>query len=413
MQLKQGRGSYAVDEFERRRRVLETRNEILVRWVLAALLSVALIASLMNQFVRWAPFPTPPLLVLALAVSMVVCVGVSRYLRRGPPYHLLRKYILTGLDFGVCVCLYGLLIDVLPPLLLGSVPAVAGMVLTVLSGLRYSTFTVVFAGTLAFWLHIASNAFFAPADFRLTMALTGGFALLTSTTAITYVVASLIRLHRESIRKEHLSRFLAPELIEQIARDPDLLERKTENRIATVLFVDIRGFTRLSERMEPADLVDLLNLFFDEMTGAILNHRGMIDKYIGDAVMGVFGVPIGGSDHAVLAVKTAREMRARISGLNLTLERSGRSPIAVGIGIHTGPVVAGAIGSKQRLEYTVVGDTVNVANRLASLTQEYGVEILVSGTTCADLGGSMPVREIGTVAVRGREQPLTLWTPAS
>jgi adenylate cyclase len=178
---------------------------------------------------------------------------------------------------------------------------------------------------------------------------------------------------------------------------------------ATVLFADIRGFTTMCEGMPPARVFDLLNSFFGEMVAEVFAERGLLDKYIGDAVMAVFGVPIRNEDHAACAVRTALAMIRRLEELNAE-HFFGEVQIKVGIGIHTGPLMAGQVGCLERMEYTVMGDTVNVASRLQSLTKEYAVPILVSEAARAAISdpNQFNFLEMEHVKVRGRKQLLRI-----
>jgi adenylate cyclase len=174
----------------------------------------------------------------------------------------------------------------------------------------------------------------------------------------------------------------------------------------TVLFSDIRSFTTISESMEAHALVALLNEYFTEMVSIVMNYGGVVDKYIGDAIMAIFGAPVPTEHDAVNAVRAAVEMRAALGRLNERLQARGVQPLRTGIGIHTGDVVAGNIGSEQRMEYTVIGDPVNVASRLESNTKDLGVNVLVSATTyelTKDVIEARPVREL---TVKGRAEPI-------
>jgi adenylate cyclase len=174
----------------------------------------------------------------------------------------------------------------------------------------------------------------------------------------------------------------------------------------TILFSDIRSFTSISERMEAHALVGLLNEYFTEMVSAVMKNNGVVDKYIGDAIMAVFGAPVPTPEDAQNAVRAAVDMRDALARLNKRLAERGAPEIRTGIGIHTGEVVAGNIGSEQRMEYTVIGDAVNLASRLESSTKELGVGIVMSDTTwelTRDVVESRAVREI---TVKGREQPV-------
>jgi adenylate cyclase len=180
-----------------------------------------------------------------------------------------------------------------------------------------------------------------------------------------------------------------------------------ETLTVTVLFSDIRSFTTISEEMhDPQALVALLNEYFTEMVGIVIQEDGVVDKYIGDAIMAVFGAPVGKHDDAERAVRAAVRMRVALAHLNERLEKRGVKPLRTGIGVHTGEVVAGNIGSEARMEYTVIGDAVNLASRLESATKELGVDVLMSASTwelVKDMCVAEPVREIH---VKGRVEPV-------
>ena len=170
----------------------------------------------------------------------------------------------------------------------------------------------------------------------------------------------------------------------------------------TILFTDIRGFTTFSESMPAQEIVALLNEYFSVMVGIIMEEGGVVDKYIGDAIMAVFGAPVGAKDDAVRAVRAAIRMRRALVGLNAKLRSRGIPELQTGIGIHTGEVVAGNIGSPQRMEYTVIGDPVNVASRLESTTKELGVNVLISEGTFKAVEHAMEARFVREVQVKGR-----------
>ena len=193
-----------------------------------------------------------------------------------------------------------------------------------------------------------------------------------------------------------------------------------ETLTVTILFSDIRSFTTISEEMNDAQaLVALLNEYFTEMVRIVMEEDGVVDKYIGDAIMAVFGAPVSKKDDAARAVRAAVRMRLALAELNERLVARGVSPLRTGIGVHTGEVVAGNIGSEQRMEYTVIGDAVNLASRLETSTKELGVDVLISADTyelAKDICVADAVREIKvkgrseavmTYAVRGLKDPAT------
>ena len=179
-----------------------------------------------------------------------------------------------------------------------------------------------------------------------------------------------------------------------------------ESLEVTILFTDIRSFTTLSERMDPQQLVGLLNEYFTEMVGIVMEENGVVDKYIGDAIMAVFGAPVPKPGDAVNAVRAAVRMRQALRHLNDRLAERDIPALRTGIGIHTGPVVAGNIGSEKRMEYTVIGDAVNLASRLESNTKDLGVNVLISDDTYQRVKHVITARAVKEITVKGRKQPV-------
>lgn len=182
-----------------------------------------------------------------------------------------------------------------------------------------------------------------------------------------------------------------------------------ESLVVTVLFSDIRSFTSMSEKITAQELVKLLNEYFTEMVTVVMEEGGVVDKYIGDAIMAVFGAPVSKPDDAVRAVRAAVRMRHALATLNTRLLARGALPIATGIGLHTGEVVAGNIGSEARMEYTVIGDAVNLASRLESSTKELGADVLISEDTHALIGDLFDSRAMREITVKGREKPVMVY----
>jgi adenylate cyclase len=174
----------------------------------------------------------------------------------------------------------------------------------------------------------------------------------------------------------------------------------------TILFTDIRSFTTISEAMSAHDLVELLNEYFTDMVGIVIQEDGVVDKYIGDAIMAVFGAPVPKTDDAKRAVRAAVRMRAALVELNVRLEKKGKPVIKTGIGIHTGEVIAGNIGSEARMEYTVIGDAVNLASRLESNTKDLGVNVLISQQTHDLIGDEFETRPVKEITVKGKTKPV-------
>lgn len=177
----------------------------------------------------------------------------------------------------------------------------------------------------------------------------------------------------------------------------------------TLLFSDIRSFTSISETMSAQELVKLLNEYFTEMVAVVMEEGGVVDKYIGDAIMAVFGAPVPKPDDALRAVRAAVRMRHALAVLNEKLVARGVAPIKTGIGLHTGEVVAGNIGSEARMEYTVIGDAVNLASRLETSTKELGTDVLISDDTNALLGEEFETRAVREITVKGRVKPVMVY----
>jgi len=205
------------------------------------------------------------------------------------------------------------------------------------------------------------------------------------------------------------SRYVSHSVVESIMRNPDKLKLGGERRNMTVLFSDLRGFTSLSEGLTPEKLVEVLNTYLDEMTKLVFEEGGVLDKYIGDAVMAFWNAPFDQADHAARAVRCAVRMRDRLLAMN----KEGAFPkgieLKVGVGMNTGDMVVGNIGAETRYDYTVIGDSVNLASRTESLCKEYGVMIIVTQNTLADMGDGFKTRLLDQVAVKGKKEPIRIY----
>lgn len=185
-----------------------------------------------------------------------------------------------------------------------------------------------------------------------------------------------------------------------------------ETRKVSVLFCDIRSFTAMSEKMEAAEVVSLLNRYFTALGKCIAAHHGIINKYIGDAIMAIFGAPVQSENSARDAFEAALDMRKALTELNKAFEAEGLPVLRFGIGIHTGPVFAGTIGAENRMEYTVIGDTVNTASRLESLCKTYETDLLVSGASAEEIAaaGNVQLDFVADAQIRGKEEPMKIFT---
>src|SRR5437879_2972802 len=202
--------------------------------------------------------------------------------------------------------------------------------------------------------------------------------------------------------------------MEEMLREPHKLQLGGEERELSVLFSDIRGFTTISEKLSPQALVHLLNEYLSPMTDIVFQKRGTLDKYIGDAVMAFFGAPVQTEKHAANCCDAALEMMETLGRLRekWRIEDPDIPNVDIGIGVNSGPMVVGNMGSSQRFNYTVMGDNVNLASRLEGLNKEYGTRALISGATleaARAAGGEPCVRELDAVRVKGKKEPVRLF----
>ena len=204
--------------------------------------------------------------------------------------------------------------------------------------------------------------------------------------------------------------YVPPELVDEMVKDPDSYSMKATNKELTVMFCDMRGFTKMSERMEPVQLQELLNQVFNRLTDIIRSNRGTIDKYMGDCVMAFWGAPVETSEHAFLAAKSALEMSNAVRTINEEHRQKGLPEIGVGVGLNTGLMCVGDMGSQVRRSYTVIGDAVNLGSRLEGLSKAYGVDIVVSESTRA-LAPQFAWQELDRVRVKGKEQAVAIFWP--
>ncbi len=231
--------------------------------------------------------------------------------------------------------------------------------------------------------------------------------------AVVLLAATVGGLATEGREKAHLravfSQYVSRPVVDRILADPARAKLGGERKELTVLFSDIRGFSLVAEGMPPEELAGFLHEYLSPMTDLVLASGGMLDKYIGDAIMAIWGAPVDTLDHAARACEVALRMHETLATLNRTWATVGKPPVAIGIGINTGAMAVGNMGSAARFEYTVLGDQVNLGSRLEALTKEYGVGILVGEATAKAAGDAFRFREIDLVRVKGRAKAIPVF----
>jgi adenylate cyclase len=203
--------------------------------------------------------------------------------------------------------------------------------------------------------------------------------------------------------------YVSPEVIEEMLKDPDRLKLGGEEKVLTVLFSDLEGFTTHSEQYAPGQMIDILSEYYENMTEEIFAHQGMLKEYVGDELMAIFGAPLEQKDHAHKACAAALAMRKRRKSLGLEWAASGRPVLKARTGVNSGPMLVGNLGSRYRFSYGVLGDQVNLGSRLEGLNKVYRTEILIGENTARLVDGAYRLREVDMVRVKGRTQPVRIY----
>jgi adenylate cyclase len=209
--------------------------------------------------------------------------------------------------------------------------------------------------------------------------------------------------------KKLFGQYVSRDVYDQLVANPGLARLGGQRREMSVLFSDIRGFTTVSEQGQPEEIVHMLNEYFTRMVQIVFHHKGTVDKFVGDMVMALFGAPLEDPQHAEHAVEAALDMIQELQKLNVKWAAEGRPALDIGIGVNSGPMIAGNIGSDQIMSYTVIGDAVNLGSRLESLNKQYGTRIIISDATRGRLTGAYTFRALGDVIVKGKTKPVAIF----
>jgi adenylate cyclase len=261
------------------------------------------------------------------------------------------------------------------------------------------------AAILAGWCWLALSAFRAGSWLNMMQPLTAGAIALFAGTAYQYFVED-----REKRKMKRLfGRYVSRDVYEQLTAHPELAELGGKRREMTVLFSDIRGFTSVTEKGNPEELVAQLNEYFSRMVDIVFRHKGTVDKFVGDMVMALFGAPLDDPDHAEHAVQAAIDMVRELGELNKAWVERGMTPLDIGVGINSGDMIAGNIGSSSIMSYTVIGDNVNLGSRLESLNKDYKTRIIMSDATRTRLRNTYEIRPLGDVKVKGKSRSVAIY----
>jgi class 3 adenylate cyclase len=284
----------------------------------------------------------------------------------------------------------------------------AAAMLAVFGGLRLSRTAAAFSTAVA----IATYVPFAvsSAGYVEVSVIAAGAVILFGIGVLDWWIIDVVRRAAAGdLARASLKRFLPSHLISGAYSNPAaLIEPRTGD--ATVLFTDLRGFTAMSESLTPAEVLALLNELHGELVKIVRKHGGVIDKFTGDGMLAVFGALRAETDHADRALAVARGLREAMVQLNRARAGREQPPLHIGIGLHSGPIVAGCVGSEDRLEFTVIGDTVNTAARVEALTKDHGVDVLVTSETWSRLSRREGLVDCGEAQLRGRKKPLRVFS---
>ena len=271
---------------------------------------------------------------------------------------------------------------------------------------RRSVWHVIFAlgCAEASWVIVSSSAHVATA--YPTLFVEGG--LLVAGLMLALTNRAIGQMFHGLRQRDNLTRFLPSQVVERVLQRGAAALAPVECEV-TVLFSDIRGFTGISEGLAPREVLAMLDDYFGRMSQIVKGHDGVIGKFLGDGLLAFWGAPDRLPDHAVRAVRAARDMRRVLEELNREREKGGLPALRIGIGIHTGKVAAGMLGGNLQAEYTIIGDAVNVASRIEGLTKDHHVDTLISETTWAQLPSGHDLARIASVPIRGRKEPVVLY----
>jgi adenylate cyclase len=282
------------------------------------------------------------------------------------------------------------------------------LLLALLLGLAPSASIGFLSGVCFTALYLAAN-YLLFSIYLLDISILSPLMALGLTTVSSEIYRSLVVDRKGRYMKRAFSNYVSADLVARIMKNPDSLKLGGEKREITILFSDIRGFTSISEKLAPEALVQLLNEYLNPMTLIVLEEKGTLDKYVGDAIMALYNAPLDVAGHADHACRSAIKMMEKLAEINRSFIARDILIIDIGIGINTGDAVVGNMGASMRFDYTAIGDNVNLASRLEGLNKIYGTHIIVSESTREQAGRDLHFREIDLVTVKGKLKPVPIY----
>ncbi len=267
---------------------------------------------------------------------------------------------------------------------------------------------LIFSTIIIFFVFTAIFCFVHP-QIRIWLNMTYPLIFMVITGISSYAYITYLENKERKNVELMFGKFVSPQILEKLLGEKKEISQEGQRKEMTVLFSDIREFTTLSEQYPPDEVIAILNKYLTEMVEIILSYNGTLDKYIGDAIMAFYNDPVEMKDHALRAVLTAIGMRKKLDELNENWTKQGKPPLKIGIGINTGEMIVGHVGSHRLVDYTVIGDNVNLSSRIENLTKEYGVSILISESTYEQVKTDINVRYIDEVTVKGRKNTVKIY----
>ncbi len=267
--------------------------------------------------------------------------------------------------------------------------------------------SIIFTGVMALAYMVGSFMIFDSKSYIVIMATPVLQIGLTFTIIITYRV--LTEQKEKKYIRQTFSKFVSKSVVDELLKHPDKLKLGGDKQVLSVLFSDIRGFTTLSEKLTPEALVEHLNVYLQAMTDIVIKYNGTLDKYVGDEIMAFWGAPIPQADHALLACRAALDMMIQLHEMNKVWEAQNKPPLDIGIGINTGDMVVGNMGSSSRMDYTLMGDMVNLGARLEGTNKVYSTHIIISEFTYEHVKDDIIARELDLIRVKGKALPVKIF----